>query len=75
MGGACGKRGTREIYEGLAGGKPVRMRPLGLTRQNCVYNIKIYRKEIILDGVDFINLAHEGQCHKMRRFLDSVRKH
>jgi len=56
-------------------GRPVRKRPLGRARQKCVYNIKIHCKEIILEGVDWINLAYEGQCRKMRGFFDSVMKY
>jgi hypothetical protein len=41
-------------------GKPEGKRPLGRQRRRWVDNIKIYLREIEWDGMDWIDLAQDG---------------
>jgi hypothetical protein len=40
-------------------GKPERKRPLGRPRRRWVENITIYLKEVVWDGMDWIDLAQD----------------
>jgi len=49
----------RNAYRNLAG-KPVRKRPLGITRRRCEDNIRMDLRELWREGVDWMNLAEDG---------------
>jgi hypothetical protein len=60
MGRACSTNGEkRNAYRVLAG-KPEGKRPLGRPRCRWVDNIKVYHREIGLNGMDWIDLAHDS---------------
>jgi hypothetical protein len=50
---------TRNAYRILVG-KPERKRPLGRPRSSWVDNITIYHRGIGWDGMDWIDLAQDG---------------
>jgi hypothetical protein len=50
----------RNIYRILVG-KPEGKRPLGRRRHRWVENIKIDLREIVWDGMDWIDLAHDRE--------------
>jgi hypothetical protein len=51
-------RETRNAYRILVG-KPERKRPLGRPRRRRVDNVKIDRREIEWDGIEWIDLAKD----------------
>jgi hypothetical protein len=57
MGRACSTIGGDEDAYMLLVGKPEGKRPLGRPRRRWVDNIKIYLREIIWDGTDWIDLS------------------
>jgi hypothetical protein len=59
MGWACSTSGeTRNAYRILVG-KPEGKRPLGRPRRGWVDNIKMDRREVGWDGMDWIDLAKD----------------
>jgi hypothetical protein len=50
--------------------KPEGKRPVGRPRRTCVYNIKIYVREIVWDGMDWIDLAQDRD--QWRALVDTV---
>jgi hypothetical protein len=63
MGIECSKHGKRNAYRILVV-KPEGKRPLGRTRYNWEYNIKIDLREIGWGGIDFVDLVHDSDQWK-----------
>jgi hypothetical protein len=59
MGRACSTNGARRNTYRILVGKPEGKRPLGRPRCRWVYNIKMVLREIVWDGMDWINLAQD----------------
>jgi len=58
MGGACSKGEIRNAFSILVG-KPEGKRPLGRRRHRWEDNIRMDRREIVLEGVDWIHLTQD----------------
>jgi hypothetical protein len=57
MGGACSTNGEKRNAYRILVGKPVGKRPLGRPRRKWVNNIKMDLREIVWDGVDWIDMT------------------
>jgi hypothetical protein len=60
MGRACNTNGKKRNAYRILVGKPEGRRPLGRPRRRWVNNIKMYLREIGWDGIDWIDLAQDG---------------
>jgi hypothetical protein len=59
MGGACSTNGEKRNVTRILVGKPEGKRPQGRPRRRRVDNIKLERREIGWDGVDWIDMAED----------------
>jgi hypothetical protein len=70
MGGAYSTNVDEEELYSILVGKPEGKTPLGRPRRRWMYNIKINRREIEWDGVDWIDMV-QGRDH-WRALLNTV---
>jgi hypothetical protein len=58
VGGTCSTHGAKSVYRVLVG-KPEGKRPMGRPRRRWEDNIKMGRREIGMDGANWIRLAQD----------------
>jgi hypothetical protein len=59
MGGTCSTNLEKRNAYMILVGKPEGKRPLGRSSHRWVYNIKIYVRDKVWDGMDWVNLAQD----------------
>jgi hypothetical protein len=71
MGRACSTNGKKRNAYRILEGKPEGRRPLGRPRSRWVDNIKIDLREIVWDGMDWVDLAQDRD--QWRALVNTVR--
>jgi hypothetical protein len=73
MGGECSTNGEKRNAYRILVGKPEGKRPLGRPRRRWVDNIKMDLREIVWDGVDWIEPSGTIKCWEALEGLHNLR--